>query len=374
VYASCPWGTFCSVAYGRHWACGRFKKSWTSRLNWTPTLYLARCVHVPAAAWVFEDMGTYDSKFFFPVRLRFILRYAKIVVAPFCIPSSFLGQVTGWGRSQWGSEDRIYFRIYGRQIGTRGSWRWKTQKQLSSTKASSVRSKLLLQSGNLSRLTLWWVTADRWLRATSTPSSKSLIYKKEKKTSSSPIMWHRYAKRTIRSRRLCPSSSRCKEVRGQLQRGRGRTLGTLCTCEEIERGTHACKDSKLGPVEWWWTQDGKLGITNQDPPPESGRRTHLLYFTYSSSYCILSCVWKLATSLLVLRYYEHLYLFSMLTLHVTSSRFCLYLLNIYHFTYTFSHVHTEAHTHKHTCTISTQEEWRQLGTGAWLRGAEERLC
>jgi len=32
---------------------------------------------------------------------------------------------------------------------------------------------------DLRRLTLWWVTADRWLRATSTPSSKSLIYKKE---------------------------------------------------------------------------------------------------------------------------------------------------------------------------------------------------
>jgi len=49
-------------------------------------------------------------------------------------------------------------------------------------------SKLLLRSGNLSRLTLWWVTADHWLRATSTRSSKSLIYKKKKKTSSSPIM------------------------------------------------------------------------------------------------------------------------------------------------------------------------------------------
>jgi len=66
--------------------------------------------------------------------------------------------------------------------------------------------------------------------------------------------------------------------------------------------------------------------------------------------------------------------FFMLKLHVTSSRFCSYLLNIYHFTYTFSHAHTEAHTHTHTCTISTQEEWRQPGTGAWLRGAEERLC
>jgi len=41
--------------------------------------------------------------------------------------------------------------------------------------------------------------------------------------------------------------------------------------------------------------------------------------------------------------------FFMLKLHVTSSRFCLYLLNIYHFTYTFSHAHAEAHAHKHTC-------------------------
>jgi len=45
-------------------------------------------------------------------------------------------------------------------------------------------------------------------------------------------------------------------------------------CEEIERRTHACKASKLGPVERWWTQDGKLGITIQDPPPEFGRRRH----------------------------------------------------------------------------------------------------
>ena len=124
----------------------------------------------------------------------------------------------------------------------------------------------------------------------------------------------------------------------------------MCTCEEIERGTHACKASKLGSVERWWTQDGKLGITIQDPAPESGRRTNLLYFT--SWYCILSRVWKLATLLLVLRYYEHLFLFSRLK-HVTSSRVCLYLLNIYNFTYTFSHAHTEAHTHKHTLGMAT---------------------
>jgi len=128
----------------------------------------------------------------------------------------------------------------------------------------------------------------------------------------------------------------------------------MCTYGEIERGTHACRASKLGPVERWWTQDVKLGFTIQDPPPESGRRTHLLYFTHS--YCILSHVWKLATSLLVLRYYEDLLLFSMSILHVISSRFCLYLLNIYHFTYTFLHAHTEAHTHKHTYTPHSGEK------------------
>jgi len=33
---------------------------------------------------------------------------------------------------------------------------------------------------------VWWETADRLSKATSTPSSKSLMYKKEKKTSSLP--------------------------------------------------------------------------------------------------------------------------------------------------------------------------------------------
>jgi len=79
-----------------------------------------------------------------------------------------------------------------------------------------------------------------------------------------------------------------QQVPGEPQRDRGRTLGTMCTCEEIERGTHACRASKLGPVERWRTQDGKLGITIQDSPSESGRRTHFSYLTYS--YCILSRV------------------------------------------------------------------------------------
>jgi len=51
----------------------------------------------------------------------------------------------------------------------------------------------------------------------------------------------------------------------------------------------------------------------------------------------------------------------MLILHVTSSRFCLYVLNIYHFTYTFSHAHTEAHTHKHTCTITALSAHKRNG-------------
>jgi len=50
----------------------------------------------------------------------------------------------------------------------------------------------------------------------------------------------------------------------------------------------------------------------------------------------------------------------------------LIFVDIYHFTYIFLYAHTEAHTHKHICMISTQEEWRQPGTGACLEGAEER--
>ena len=84
---------------------------------------------------------------------------------------------------------------------------------------------------------------------------------------------------------------------------------------------------------------------------------------FSSWNCAFNTLTLRFHSLLVLRYYEHPFLFLMLKLHVMSSRFCLYLLNIYHFTCTFSHTHTEAHIHKHTCTISTQEEWQNPGTG-----------
>ena len=64
----------------------------------------------------------------------------------------------GWGEFQkdlYQGEDKRYTHqpFYGT----------KKQKQMSSTKASSVRSEQVLRSGNLSRLTLWWVTAvDCW--------------------------------------------------------------------------------------------------------------------------------------------------------------------------------------------------------------------
>jgi len=39
------------------------------------------------------------------------------------------------------------------------------------------------------------------------------------------------------------------------------------TVEEIERGTHTCRASKLGPVERWWTQDSRE--SQSKTPPES---------------------------------------------------------------------------------------------------------
>ena len=44
-----------------------------------------------------------------------------------------------------------------------------------------------------------------------------------------------------------------------------------------------------------------------------------------------------------------------------------------YYTFSHSHTHTEANTHRHTFIISKQDEWRQLGTGTWLREAREIL-
>jgi len=168
-------------------------------------------------------------------------------------------------------------------------------------------------------------------------------------------MWHRYAKRTIGW--LCPSSSSCNEVRGQLQRERGRTLGTVCTCEEIERGAHACRASQLGPVERWWTQDGKLGIIIQDPPPESWRRTHLLYFylfVLHSVTCLKTCHFaacftSLWTSISV--FYVHTAR-DVVTVWLVFAKYLSLYLHI--FTCTYRGTHTQAHMYnQHTRGMAT---------------------
>ena len=234
---------------------------------------------------------------------------------------------------------------------------------MSSTKVSSVRSKLLLRSGNLSRLTLWWVTADRWLRATSKPSSKSLIYKKEKKTSSSPIMRHRYTKRTIGW--FCPSFSRCKEVQGQPQKDRGRTSGTMCTCEEIERATHAHRTSKQGPVELWWTQDGKLGITIQDPPPKVWKTDTFVVFclfvlysvTCLKTFHFTACFTSLWTSISIFYVNTASDVVTILLIFVK------YLsLDQHIFTCTYRCAHTQAHMYnQHTRGMATTRHRSLVG-------------
>ena len=150
----------------------------------------------------------------------------------------------------------------------------------------------------------------------------------------------------------------------------------MCTCEKIERGIHACKTSKLGPVERWWTQDGKLGITIQDPLPESGRRTHLLYFTYS--YCILSRVCKLATSMLVFT----ILWTSIPVFYVKTARdvvtvlliFAKYLsLYLHIFTCTYRVTHTQAHMYnQHTRGMATTR-YRSLGERGGRKALLETL-
>ena len=56
------------------------------------------------------------------------------------------------------------------------------------TQHKSIISAHRANAGNISKLTLWWVTAARLLKETSTQGSKCWMYKKERKTSSAPIM------------------------------------------------------------------------------------------------------------------------------------------------------------------------------------------
>ena len=247
---------------------------------------------------------------------------------------------------------------------------------MSSTKTLSVRSEhcsersswQLLRGGNLSRLTLWWVSADLLFgRRLLHQAQKAWCTRRKKRQA-----LRRSRDTGMRSAQsgdcvLPPAGARRCNANHRGIEGEA-MIGTMCTCEEIQKGTHAHKASKLGPVERQWTQNGKL----PRPFPRVWKMdTFIVWYLFvlhsMTSRCLKTCHFTACWTSL------YLFLFSMLILHVTSSRFCLYLLNIYHFTYTFSYAHTEAHTHKHACIISTQEEWRQPDSGAWLRGAKERL-
>jgi len=101
---------------------------------------------------------------------------------------------------------------------------------------------------------------------------KSLIYKKKRKTDSSPIMLYKYVKRMIAW--FCPSCNRYKDLRGQPQRDQG---STLPQCARVRR----CKeepmftDIKTGTIKQWWNWDSKLWTTGQYKTlPESAKQTH----------------------------------------------------------------------------------------------------
>ena len=141
----------------------------------------------------------------------------------------------------------------------------------------------------------------------------------------------------------------CKEVRGQPQRDRGRTLGTMCTREEHtfikRRSWGPSKDSVLRMVKW----ESQSKTTPQSP--EDGHIYCILLihivFCHVSKFLLLHCL-----------FYDTMNIY--FCIYFNSARNVLtgllIFVNIYHFTYTFSHTHIEAHTHMHTCVISTQEE------------------
>jgi len=111
-----------------------------------------------------------------------------------------------------------------------------------------------------------------------------------------------------------------------------------------------------------WT-DCKLGIAIQDPPPESGRRTHLLYFT--DSYCILSRVWNNFTAC-----FTSLWTSISVFYHNTARDvvtvlliFAKYLsLHLHIFTCTYRGTHTQAHMYnQHTRGMATTRHRSLVG-------------
>jgi hypothetical protein len=138
-------------------------------------------------------------------------------------------------------------------------------------------------------------------------------------------------------------------------------LCTICSCERQNRGPS--KDSGLSMMN--------LESQSRDPPPESGRRIRLLWFYL---FVLHSIPWqKTCHYTAILRHYVNLSVF-LCILRITSSRFGFSLLNIYHFMHIFTFTYRGKHTQAHdTCIISKQDEWRQLGTATWLKGAREIL-
>jgi len=148
----------------------------------------------------------------------------------------------------------------------------------------------------------------------------------------------------------------------------------MCTCEEMERGRrgiHAHRASKLEPDERQWTQNCKLDITIQDPARVRKTDTFFLFTKNVSvfrtlagcwiviymiySYCILSRVKNLATSLLIVHDYAHLFLFPFNAARDVVMVLLIFVeSNINQLIFITSHANTEAHTNKHTCMITTR--------------------
>ena len=107
---------------------------------------------------------------------------------------------------------------------------------------------------------------------------KKLDVHEGKKTNSLPIMRNRYAKRTLRL--LFPSSSRCKEVRGQPQRDRGRTSDTMRSCEALR-----WREERTLIERQHWGPLNNNGLRNVNwesqskTPPQSPEDRHI--------YCVL---------------------------------------------------------------------------------------
>ena len=144
-----------------------------------------------------------------------------------------------------------------------------------------------------------------------------------------------------------------------------------CACVRRWREEHTLvKRQSWGP-----SNDGGLRMVNWESqsktPPQSPEDGHI--------YCILliRIAFCHVSENLPLRCLFYVTINNYFCFYIKTARDVVTVLPIFA-EYSSLHLHIftctyrGTHTHKHTCTISPQEE--QPGTGAWLRGAEERLC